>query len=559
MEYPAEQDDSQPVHTTVLPDVFSAPNGSSTSRGDAVWRVRLELSADPGTGLTLRLLDEIILGIGSGSENMVDLSPFDARRLGVSRRHARLWTTGTGLFLIDLNSTNGTILNGHRLNPGTPFHLGNGDALSLGNLDLIVRVVHESRQKKAERDYEADLSGALMDIAKTITSEIELDEVLDRALATAMTLTSAAETAIWLVDERSSELFLEAERGIEDECVRLMRLPVDDPHVRRVFDTGQPLRISRRHDGNPVKVKTGYMVEALLYVPLVTAGQTLGVIAAAQHETGKMFSARDEHVIAAIADFAAIALHNARLYDTVLQADRIKEEMIQNISHEYRTPLHLIMGYLAVTLEEADSLPPDLADHLQIVARQAERLKWLTENVVSLTSVEARAAQRSEQDVIPLLVRSVDDARIQAAERAIKLTFESAIQSAPAAVNQMAFEQIMSNLLSNAIKFTPREGRVTVCAEQASTGDDVLISVTDTGIGIPEEAHEFIFERFVQLDGSIRREYGGVGLGLSVVKSLVEAHGGVVWVESAPDEGSTFSFTLPLSSAAVSAASEPSP
>jgi two-component system NtrC family sensor kinase len=558
MEYPAERDDSQPIHTTELSDVFNISDGNITSRGDAVWRVRLELGTDPGTGLTIRLMDDVILGIGNSSDNAVDLSPLDARRLGVSRRHARLWTTGTGLFLIDLNSTNGTILNGHRLNPGTPFHLGNGDALSLGNLDLIVRVVHESKQKRAERDHEVDLSGALMEIAKTITSEIELDEVLDRALATAMALTSAAETAIWLVDEKTNELFLEAERGIEDESVRLMRLPVDDPHVRRVFDTGQPLRVSRRHDGDLVKVKTGYMVEALLYVPLVTAGRTLGVIAAAQRETGKMFSVRDEHVIAAIADFAAIALHNAQLYDTVLQADRIKEEMIQNISHEYRTPLHLIMGYLAVTLEEADSLPSDLADYLQIVARQAERLKWLTENVVSLTSVEARASQRSEQDVIPLLVQCVDDARIQAAERTIKLTFESAIQSAPVAVNQMAFEQIMSNLLSNALKFTPLRGKVTVRVEQASTGNDVLISVMDTGIGIPEEAHEFIFERFVQLDGSIRREYGGVGLGLSVVKSLVEAHGGVVWVESVPDEGSTFSFTLPLSSSAVAAAPEPS-
>jgi signal transduction histidine kinase len=552
MGYPAEQDDSQPVHTTELSGAFNIPNDSMTSRGDVVWWVRLELSTDPDTGLSIRVSDDVNLGIGNSSDNMVDLSPLDARRLGVSRRHARLWTTGTGLFLIDLNSTNGTILNGHRLNPGTPFYLGNGDALSLGNLDLIVRVVHESRQKKAERDHEADLSGALMEIAKTITSEIELDEVLDRALATAMSLTSAAETAIWLVDEKTSELFLEAECGIKDERVRLMRLPVSDPHVRRVFDTGQPLRVSRRHDGDPVKVKTGYMVEALLYVPLVTTGHTLGVMAAVQRETGKMFDARDERVIAAIADFAAIALQNARLYAAVQQADRIKEEMIQNISHEYRTPLHLIMGYLAVTLEEADSLPPDLVDHLHIVARQAERLKWLTENVVSLTSVEARAAQRSEQDVIPLLVQCVDDARIQAAERTIKLTFESAIQSAPVAVNQMAFEQIMSNLLSNALKFTSQGGMVTVRVEQASTGDDVLISVVDTGIGIPAEAHEFIFERFVQLDGSIRREYGGVGLGLSVVKSLVEAHGGVVWVESVPDEGSTFSFTLPLSSGTIS-------
>jgi two-component system NtrC family sensor kinase len=546
MEFPAEQDDPQPMHTTKLPDVFGALDGSAASRGDTIWRVRLELSSDPATGLSIRLVDDVILGAGSGSDNVVDLSLFDARRFGVSRRHARLWTTGTGLFLIDLNSTNGTRLNGHLLNPGTPFHLGSGDSLSLGNLDLIVRVVHESRQKQAERDYEADLSEALVEIAKTITSQIELDEVLDRALATAMSLTSAAETAIWLVDEKTSELFLEAERGIQDERVRLMRLPVSDPHVRQVLDTGQPLRVSRRRDGDPVKVKTGYMVEALLYVPLVTAERTLGVIAAVQRETGKIFSARDERVLAAIADFAAIALHNAQLYADIQQADRIKKEMIQNISHEYRTPLHLIMGYLGVMLDQTDDLPGDLADHLRVVIRQAERLKWLTENVVSLTSVAVRTSQRSKQDVIPLLTQCVNDARIQASAKDIKLTFEGATEPTYAAVNEMAFEQIMSNLLSNAVKFTPHEGTVAVRAERASTGDDVLISVADTGIGIPEEAHEFIFERFVQVDGSISREYGGVGLGLSVVKALVEAHGGAVWVESEPDQGATFFFTLPL-------------
>lgn len=538
--------DEKPGHTIELTNVPGRPVGSPGGRGDAAWRLRLELSTDPGTGLSVRLTDDVILGAENGAGNVVDLSLFDARRFGVSRRHARLWTTGAGLFLVDLGSTNGTTLNGHPLQPGTPFSLSNGDALSMGQLDLIVRITYESKQKQAERNHDADLSGALMEMAKAITSQLDLEEVLDRALATAMSLTAAAETAVWLVDEGTDELFLEAERGIQDESVRLMRLPVSDPHVRRVFETGQPLRAKRSPDGDPVKVKTGYMVEALLYVPLVTGGRTLGVLAAVQRETGRIFSARDESVLAAIADFAAIALHNARLYATVQQADRIKEEMIQNISHEYRTPLHLIMGYLTVTLDEAERLPPDIVERLQIIARQAERLNWLTENVVSLTSIKARTDRRSRQDVIPLLEQSVSNASLQAKGRGISLTFEHEVESAIVAVNEVAFGQIMSNLLSNALKFTPREGQVVVRARQASTGEDVLISVADTGIGIPAEAHAFVFERFVQLDGSTCREYDGVGLGLSVVKALVEAHGGGVWVESEPGKGAIFTFTLPL-------------
>jgi signal transduction histidine kinase len=546
MRFDAEHSNMQLIGTMDLSPIVTGQNGDARSRADTTWQMRLELSTDPSVGLNVRLTGDVVLGSENGKANVIDLSPFDARGLGVSRRHVWLWTTGTGLFAVDLHSTNGTTLNGERLKPGTPYQLGNGDVLSLGRLELVVRIIRESEQKRIERSFQTDLSSAVMEMAKAITSQLDLEEVLDRALATAMALTAAEETAIWLVDEKTSELFLEAERGIEDERVRLMRLPVSDPHVRRVFDTGQPLRARRSPDGDPVKVKTGYVVEALLYVPLVTGGRVLGVMAAAQRQPGRKFNARAERNLVAIADFVAIALDNARLYDTVLQADRIKQEMIQNISHEYRTPLHLIIGYLGLALEEINSMSPELTSYFQVVVRQADRLKWLTENIVSLTSVEARAAQRTKQDVIPLLMQYVDDARLQASERGINLRFESLLESVNASINEMAFGQIMSNLLSNAIKFTPSGGEIVVCAERASTGEDVLISVADTGIGIPAEAHEFIFDRFVQLDGSTSRQYEGVGLGLSVVKSLVEAHGGGVWVESAPGEGATFFFTLPV-------------
>jgi signal transduction histidine kinase len=546
MRLDAEHGNMQLIGTMELSPIVTSHNGDGESRVDAAWKMRLELSTEPSKGVNVRLTGDVVLGSENGKANVIDLSPFDARGLGVSRRHAWLWATGTGLFAVDLHSTNGTSLNGEKLKPGTPYQICNGDVLSLGRLELVVRIIREGEQKRIERSYQTDLSSAVMEMAKVITSQLDLEEALDRALATAMALTSAEETAIWLVDGKTSELFLEAERGIEDERVRLMRLPVSDPHVRRVFDTGQPLRARRSPDGDPVKVKTGYVVEALLYVPLVTGERVLGVMAAAQRQPGRKFSARAERNLVAIADFVAIALDNARLYDTVLQADRIKQEMIQNISHEYRTPLHLIIGYLGLALEDVDSMSPETASYFQVVLRQADRLKWLTENIVSLTSVEARATQRNRQDVIPLLVQCVDDTCIQANEQGINLKFESMLESAYASVNEMAFGQIMGNLLSNAIKFTPSGGEIVIRAEQASTGEDVLISVADTGIGIPEEAHEFIFERFVQLDGSASRQYEGVGLGLSVVRALVEAHGGVVWVESVPDEGSTFFFTLPV-------------
>jgi signal transduction histidine kinase len=536
------------IHTTT--ELKAVPGyAENPPSGRARWWVRLERASDPSRGIDLRLTDEVILGAEDGEVGIVSLNDFDARERGVSRRHVRLWPTETGLFVLDVGSTNGTRLNGCRLEPNTPHNFVDGDELSLGSLNLIVRIIEESESQAAYRSRRADLASALTQLAKAITSRLDLDEVLAQALDMAMSLTSAGEMAIWLVDEATGELFLEAERGVTDEQVRRMRLKVADPLLNRVIASGRPLRARRQPDGDPLKVKTGYVVEALLYVPLVTEGHVLGVMSAVHRDADMAFSARDEHLLAAIADFAAIALHNTRLYTSVQHADQVKGEMIQNISHEYRTPLHIIMGYVSLLHDEADQLSPDLAEMLHTIATQAERLNWLTDNIIWLQMVDERALYRRPHPLVTLLARSVEEAGPMAGERRIALTFESTGESPVALVDEEAIRRIMSNLLSNAIKFTPPGGRVAVCIEPpeaGNAGDVVTVSVADTGIGISPEAHDRIFERFFQLDGSSQRKYGGVGLGLPVVKALVEAHGGAIRVASMPGEGSTFSFTLPL-------------
>jgi signal transduction histidine kinase len=509
------------------------------------WRLRLELSSNPARSIDVDLGEEIILGANNG-DGVIDLSPFDAAGMGVSRRHLRLWPADDGLNVLDLDSTNGTLINGLALRARTPCKIADGDQLTLGKLDLVLRVVRDPHDRTQELRQQADLADALVQMGKAITSQLDLDAVLSRALEMAMSLTSAGEAAVWLVDEQTNELFLEAARGIKDDQIRRMRLPVTDSLVGKVIETARPLRISRGQTGTPVKVKTGYIVDALLYVPLIHAGTTFGVMATTHRDPGKDFSPRDEKLLAALADFVAIAVQNARLYRRLQEADRLKGEMIQNIAHEFRTPLQYIVGYVDLLLDGRESMPPEQVKSLQIMSRQADRLTWLVENFVALQTAEDIAAKRMPTDIRMLLAGALESAKVLAAEKEISMTLQVEDNLPDVMINPMTVFQLLDNLVSNALKFTPKGGTIELSARLAESGDKAHIAVRDTGIGIPAEMQERIFERFFQLDGSTTRRFEGIGLGLAVCKAVLDAHGERIWVESEPGKGSTFTFSLPV-------------
>lgn len=512
-----------------------------------VWHVRLEMATDPSNGPQIDVNGEVVLGLRAGGVDVVDLSPYGAAEQGVSRRHLRLWGTDAGLFALDMNSTNGTLLNGQRMRPDTPYRVTDGDLLALGRLTFVLRVLQGPKTRTQDLRQKADLADALAQLAKAITAQLDVDAVLDQALEMAMRFTNAGEASIWLVDERTNELFLEAQRGIEDERLRRMRLPASDPLVSRVLESGKPFRTSRAVTGQLVKVKTDYMVEALLYVPLSHAGKVFGVLAATHCEAGKDFSSRDERLLTAIADFAAIAVQNARLYRKLQEADREKGEMIQNVAHEFRTPLQYIIGYVDLLIDD-DTLAEEHRKSLQIVIQQADRLKWLVDNFVSLQSTDEIVTRRVPTSVGALLAGVAEGAAAVLAQKKLRFSLEVAEGLPDVLINPMTIYQVLDNLISNAIKFTPEGGEIAVSAQLVQPENKVYISVRDTGIGIPEGLHERIFERFFQVDGSPTRPYSGAGLGLAVCKAIVEAHGERIWVESQPGQGSTFTFTLPVAS-----------
>jgi signal transduction histidine kinase len=468
---------------------------------------------------------EAVLGRGKGTD-VVDFTPFNAEELGVSRRHAMLHPADAKLYVADLGSTNGTWKNTHSIGVNTPYSLYDGDLLTLGRLEFVVRIVRRPAGHTATLQTKADLADALATIARAITSQLELDEVLNQALEMANALTAADECSIWLVDEQTGELFLEAERGIDADHIQRMRLSVPDTLAGQVIETGAPVRASQEIEGQQIKVKTGYLVEAVLYVPLSLGGVTFGVLSAAHRGGG------DEEMMASIADFAAIAVQNARLYHATNYALNRRSEDVaalnHALSHDLKNLLNSVMGYASL-LPNIDELPETPGDIAQGLSTAATSMAYLVDQLLELTTLSD----------VPHL-----DMEGAALAKSIHLGYD--LVGSPYAIQGDASRLYRSvlNLVDNAIKYSPEGAQVEVLLAFSDT--DIAIVVRDSGPGIPEEDLPHVFEKYYRVDQAAEGQTG-IGLGLALVRATIEAHRGTVIAQNAEGQGAEFIITLPIS------------
>ncbi len=242
--------------------------------------------------------------------------------------------------------------------------------------------------------------------------------------------------------------------------------------------------------------------------------------------------------------------------ERLLAVSQAKSEFLANMSHELRTPLNAIIGFSNLLLNPEVASAIDEADRrqsLQDIRASGRHLLALINDILDLSKVEAG---KVELAIAPFSAAALFENVQTVAETLgaeghkalrIEVSLDPAIDTISA--DEGKFRQIMYNLVSNAVKFTPPGGLVTIkaCPLHASTAppDDLLVTVADTGIGIAPQDHECIFEAFQQIDSSASRQYSGTGLGLALVRQLVDLHGGRVWLESTPGQGSTFSVLLP--------------
>ncbi|MCY7383092.1 MAG: response regulator [Microcoleus sp. CAN_BIN18] len=323
-----------------------------------------------------------------------------------------------------------------------------------------------------------------------------------------------------------------------------------NPVLLQVMVSKEPVAIEDLHerpDLNVTELQVRSPARALLVVPLLSEGKIIGSISLRQNSSTRRWKLSDIDLAQIVATQAALAVQQSRLYQTtrqqaerLLEADRLKTEFFQNISHEFRTPLTLTIGPLESACGRQEDLPYEQA---VIALRNSRRLLRLVNQLLDLQRLDAGRMQPSFRpcDLVSFCYSTAESFRAYCEKKGLQLITQ--LQECPLLYLDIErFDKVIYNLLSNAVKFTPEGGTITLTVEPA--GAHCLLQVKDTGIGIRTEQIPYLFERFRQAEGSANRSYEGSGLGLALVKELVELHGGQISVDSVYGEGTTFSVWL---------------
>ena len=293
-------------------------------------------------------------------------------------------------------------------------------------------------------------------------------------------------------------------------------------------------------------------IKAAIAAPMLWEGKGMGAILVGRDHAGP-FSDKDIALLRTFADQAVIAIQNARLFREIQDkgrqletANRHKSEFLANMSHELRTPLNAIIGFSEVLLERLfGELNAKQDDYLKDIHSSGRHLLQLINDILDLSKVEAgrMELEPSTFDLPNAIANAMTLVRERAQKHGIALSQNVSAELGEIVADERKFKQILLNLLSNAVKFTPDGGRIEVTARH--DGDNVVVAVHDTGIGVAREDQEAVFEEFRQVGRNYTNKQEGTGLGLALTRKFVELHGGRISLQSEPGKGSTFTFTLP--------------
>ena len=433
----------------------------------------------------------------------------------------------------------------------SPIHDAGGNLV--GIVGISVDITDRKRAEEAQR--------FLAEASQILATSLDYETTL-ASLARLTIPGLATYCAIDLVDEDNKlrQVAVAHKDPQKEEMVRELRrrnpynysLPYG---VAKVLRTGKSelspeisdsLITSYGTDDDYLKIIGELNPKSYMIVPLIARGRTLGTISFVADASSARYDSKSLELAEALAHRAAFAIDNARLYGEVQRANRAKDEFLATVSHELRTPLNAILGWSHILrsskLDEAAT-----ANAHTIIERNARAQARLIEDILDISRI---ITGKLRLDVRPTGLDLVVGAAVEAMRPAAdvkKITIETKIDPEACAVSGDAsrLQQVVWNLLSNAIKFTPNGGRVEVRLDRYGTS--ARLTVRDTGQGISKAFLPYVFDRFRQADASTTRKHSGLGLGLAIVRHLVELHGGTVLVESEGEgRGATFTIMLPL-------------
>ena len=393
----------------------------------------------------------------------------------------------------------------------------------------------------------------LVEISAILNSTLKPELLLQNILESAADLLDCCVISILLYDEREKELRFAATSSVNIDQLEQIPVPLDNSLAGTIYTENRHLVINNTKDDprhyDEVGDEVGLQVDSLLGVPMRIKDRVTGVIEALNKEEGD-FTDFDVSLLLVVASQAAISMHNAQLIQALQkanielsQADKLKRDLMAVASHELRTPLGNILGYATLLYEDATDENKPLASS---ILKASSKLRAVLDDIANMNllytgEADLDFADSTLQQVIEFAKEEVN-ATVNREDNTV--VYEIPDEPIPLKIDLPKMSVVFVNLILNAIRFTPVDGEIILSVSDRK--DEVMISIFDTGRGIAKESLEKIFEVFYQEDDHMTRRYGGLGLGLSIAREIVNLHGGRIWAESdGLGKGATLQVVLP--------------
>ena len=412
---------------------------------------------------------------------------------------------------------------------------------------------------------EAKQLARLMEVSLTLNSTLNLDDLLQYIITSAVEVLNCEAASLLLYDEKRNRLFFAASTGSDMRKMAEMLVPIEGSLAGSIFKDGKPITLNDvREDPrhfNAVSQQLNFEPRSFLGVPMRIREKGVGVLEALNNKTGK-FTEADERLLSVLASQAAVAVYNARLiqalqkaYEEISETDRLKSNFLALASHELRTPLGIIIGYATFLQEEQDG---EISDNAERVLNAASQMRSVIDAMTSLQLLQAKGMTFKPR-VVPIqqvLMAAFEETRQLAKEMHHTVTFELPPQSLLVTADPEKIIPAFVNILNNAIRFTPGGGKITIGA--ALKSGNICAWISDNGIGLAADQLTKIFQEFYQVEPHMTRHFGGLGIGLTIAKGLIETQGGRLWAESEGlGKGTTIKVLIPP--AGTSSLTAPSP
>lgn len=423
-----------------------------------------------------------------------------------------------------------------------------GKGVAMSEQNLIDRITY--------LENKVTILARLAEISTALNSRVQLEPLLKQIMKTAVEITGSEAASVLLWNNNKQQLFFAASTTISRTDDPLLGMPVPmDSIAGTILRENRTLQVDdARSDPrhyNKVDEDIQFQTRSLLGVPMTYKDRVIGVLEAI-NKRNLPWTEDDKTYLNNLAAQAAVAIEGAQLVmelkranEELSEVDKLKNDFIAIASHELRTPLGVIMGYASFLQEAEDT---STQEHASKVLDSALKLRKIIEDMVNLRYVKQKQSdlQREVMNVADLISSLQRDSLAIIDTQKHNLTFEP-VPDAQVYIDHTRTLMALTNVLHNAMSFTPEGGSITISAHLINNPREVQIRVTDTGVGLEKHQFEKIFEEFYQIEDHMIRHHGGLGIGLSIARAIVNAHGGRIWAESPGlGQGSTFTIALPL-------------